>query len=191
MVPRRWSWFLKPTSQTKPVPRYQRPCHLVGWLLVSISLCGMGPGLAGEARPTTGGRIEVVLANDYRKDAEAIKQTFAEAGLANVHIQFMRQGRPPRNIGLGAQVSADRARAAIRLAKRYNGGVTILLPERLFPDHYIAIASSSFDDTVEYPVNEEALSQLENPSLTLEQFHELYRRLTPADRPPARKGRTF
>jgi hypothetical protein len=132
----------------------------------------------------------VVLANDYRKDMEAIKRESAEAGLANVHIQFIRLGQPPRNLGLGAKVSADRARAAIRLAKKYNRGVAILLPEYLFPDHYITIASSNFDDTVEYPIDEAALSQLENPSLTSEQWHELYRRLTPADQPPAKKGRT-
>lgn len=175
---------MRPSKQASGLSR-----SLIGGLL--LAALGAWVPLAADAQTAIGGRVEVVLANDYRKDEAAIKQTFAEAGLANVHIQFMRQGRPPRNIGLGAQVSADRARAAIRLAKRYNGGVTILLPERLFPDHYIAIASSSFDETVEYPVSEEALSQLENPSLTLEQFHELYRRLTPADRPPAKKGRTF
>jgi hypothetical protein len=56
---------------------------------------------------------------------------------------------------------------------------------------YIAIASSSFDDTVEYPVGEEAVQELENPSLTTEEFHKLYRRLTPVDHAPVKKGRVF
>jgi hypothetical protein len=77
------------------------------------------------------------------------------------------------------------------MAKRYNRGITILLPERLFPDHYVTIASSSFDDTVEYPVSDEAVKELENPLLTTEQFHELYRRLTPTDQVPVKKGRVF
>jgi hypothetical protein len=77
------------------------------------------------------------------------------------------------------------------MAKHYNRGITILLPERLFPDHYVTIASSSFDDTVEYPIGEEALKELENPLLTTEQFHALYRRLTPVDQLPVKKGRVF
>lgn len=89
------------------------------------------------------------------------------------------------------RLTAERVRAAIRMAKQYNRGITILLPERLFPDHYVTIASSSFDDTVEYPVNEEAMKELENPVLTTEQFHALYRRLTPADQLPVKKGRVF
>jgi hypothetical protein len=103
----------------------------------------------------------------------------------------MKAGRPPTNIGLGPKVTAERARAAIRMAKHYNRGITILLPERLFPDHYVTIASSSFDDTVEYPIGEEALKELENPLLTTEQFHALYRRLMPVDQLPVKKGRVF
>ena len=137
------------------------------------------------------GRVEVVLANEHRKDLEEIKKEFAEAGLTDLHVQFMKASKPPTNIGLGPSVTAERARAAIRMAKKYNRNVTILLPERLFPDHYVAIASSSFDDTVEYPLSAEQLTELENPALTTEQFHALYRRLTPADRPPVKKGRVF
>lgn len=137
------------------------------------------------------GRVEVVLANEHRKHLEEIKKEFTEAGLANLHVQFIKVGKPPTNIGLGPSVTAERARAAIRMAKKYNQDVTILLPERLFPDHYVAIASSGFDDTVEYPVSAEQLRELENQALTTQQFHALYRRLTPADQPPVKKGRVF
>ncbi|MBS0184147.1 MAG: hypothetical protein JSS39_17310 [Nitrospira sp.] len=137
------------------------------------------------------GRVEIVLANEHRKDLEEIKKEFAEVGLTNLHVQFMKVGKPPTNIGLGPLVTAERARAAIRMAKKYNREVTILLPERLFPDHYVAIASSSFDDSVEYPASAEQLRELENPALTTEQFHALYRRLTSADQPPVKKGRVF
>jgi hypothetical protein len=124
------------------------------------------------------GRVEVVLANEYRKDAEAIKKDFEQTGLSNVHIQFLRQGQPPPNIGLGRQVSAERAREAMRLALKYNRAVKVLLPAYLFPPQFITIASSNFDDTVEFPIDGEALRRLQDPSLTTEQFHELYRRLT-------------
>ena len=161
------------------------------FLATILGVLSLGATAATEPESGVPGRVEVVLANEHRKDLEMIKQDFVEAGLGNVHIQFMKAGHPTTNIGAGPKVAAERARAAIRMAKKYNGGVTILLPERLFPDHYVTIASSSFDDTVEYPIGEEALKELENPSLTTEQFHELYRRLTPADRPPVKKGRVF
>lgn len=161
------------------------------FLVMLLGILPAGPALAAEQEPASAGRVEVVLADEHRKNVNEIKQAFAEAGLTNVHVQFMKAGRPPANIGIGPQVTAARARAAIRLAKQYNRGITILLPEWLYPDHYVTIASSSFDDTVDYPVNDEALKELENPSLTTEQFHNLYRRLTPADRPPGKKGRVF
>jgi hypothetical protein len=136
--------------------------------------------------------VEAVLANEPRKGRKQIKKEFAEEGLTNLHVQFMKVDKQPTNIGLGPSVTAERARAAIRMAKKYNGNVTILLSERPFLDHYVAIASSSFDDTVEYPVSaEQQLRELENPALTTEQFHALYRRLTPADQPPVKKGRVF
>ncbi|MDF0677199.1 MAG: hypothetical protein P0120_23115 [Nitrospira sp.] len=155
---------------------------------------GMPTGGAPAAQQNdvaSSGRVEVVLANEYRRNLEEIKKEFAEAGLTNLHVQFMKAGKPPTNIGLGPSVTAERARAAIRMAKKYNRDVSILLPERLFPAHYVAIASSSFDDTVEYPVGVEQLTELENPALTTEQFHALYRRLTPADQAPVKKGRMF
>ena len=161
------------------------------FLVMFLGILPVGLAMAAEQEPASPGRVEVVLANEHRQDREAIKKDFVEAGLPNVHIQFMKAGRPPTNIGLGPKVTAERARAAIRMAKHYNLGITILLPDRLFPDHYVTIASSSFDDTVEYPIGEEALKELENPLLTTEQFHALYRRLTPADQPPATKARVF
>jgi hypothetical protein len=159
-------------------------------MLVSLkflgSLCVFGffallsPGLGRSAEPvtTSPGRVEVILANEYRKDVEVIKKEFEQAGLGNVHIQILRKGQPPPNVGMGREVSAERARAAIRLALKHNRSVKILLPAYLFPPHFITIASSNFDDTVEFPIDDEALRRLQDPSLTTGQFHELYRRLT-------------
>jgi small metal-binding protein len=143
-----------------------------------VILLGVHPVHAGEPQALPQGRVEVILANEYRKDVEVIKRDFEQAGLSNVHFQFLRQGQPPPNLGLGPNVSAERARAAIALALKYNRSVNILLPAHLFPPNFVTIASSNFDDTVEFPINEEALRQLQDPSLTTDQFHDLYRRLT-------------
>lgn len=140
----------------------------------------------GVLAPTVS-RVEVVLASQYKNQVATLTEEFSQAGMTNVHFQFVRQGQPPQNIGFGREVPADKAREAIRLALKYNLGVGILLPERLFPPRFVTIASSNYDDTVEYPIDQTALAQLQNENLTTEEFHRLYRDLTSSRMEP--KGR--
>jgi hypothetical protein len=158
---------------------------------VMMTLCvGVidGHAVAAEVASTPQvSRVEVVLASQYKNQVADLKEEFIQAGMGNVHFQFFRQGQPPQNIGLGRDVPADKAREAIRLALKYNLGVGILLPERLFPPRFITIASSNYDDTVEYPIDQASLAQLQNEQLTTEEFHRLYRGLTSVPLEP--KGR--
>lgn len=151
-------------------------------LTMIIAVCaGMmaAPAVAAEvvSAPTVS-RVEVVLASQYKNQVAALKDEFAQAGITNVHFQFARQGQPPQNIGLGREVPADKAREVIRFALKYNLSVGILLPERLFPPRFVTIASSNFDDTVEYPIDQATLARLQDENLTTEEFHRLYRDLT-------------
>jgi hypothetical protein len=159
--------------------------------VVMIALCVgvMGTHAVAAEMATTPqvSRVEVVLASQYKNQIATVTEEFVQAGMPNVHFQFFRQGQPPQNIGLGRDVPADKAREAIRLALKYNRGVGILLPERLFPPRFITIASSNYDDTVEYPIDQAALAQLQNEQLTTEEFHRLYHDLTSS--PLAPKGR--
>lgn len=163
------------------------------WSLISGALLAvlMGTGTTAvfaEGEPVQPvSRVEVVLADHYRSQVAALKEEFAQAGMNNVHFQFVKRGQPPQNIGLGRDVPADKARAAIRLALRYNLGIGILLPERLFPPRFITIASSNYDDTVEYPIDQDSLVALQDPDLSTEAFHRLYRELTSISLEP--KGR--
>jgi hypothetical protein len=153
--------------------------YFIGLLCIALVNEMTSPAAFGEVRAVqTVSRIEVVLANQFRAREAELKQEFAQAGFANVHFQFARMGQPPQNIGLGREVPADKAREAIRLALKYNLGVGILLPERLFPPRFITIASSNYDDTVEYPIDQATLSRLQDPALTTDAFHRLYRELT-------------
>ncbi|MDH4303458.1 MAG: hypothetical protein OEV53_05275 [Nitrospira sp.] len=159
-------------------------------LLVLTCLTGevTAPMAFGEnvsAAPVS--RVEVVLAYEHRTREAEIKKEFVQVGLTNVHFQYARMGHPPQNIGLGREVPADKAREAIRLAMKYNLGVGILLPERLFPPRFITIASSNYDDTVEYHITQDTLTKLQDPALSTEAFHRLYRDLTSAVIDP--KGR--
>jgi hypothetical protein len=165
---------------------YSRYIHAVA---IAVCACAMGAHAVGaevESVPAVS-RVEVVLASQYKDHVASLKEEFVQAGMPNVHFQFFRQGQPPQNIGLGREVPADKAREAIRLALKYNLGVGILLPERLFPPRFVTIASSNYDDTVEYPIDQTALAQLQNENLSTEEFHRLYHALTSV--PLAPKGR--
>lgn len=140
--------------------------------LTTVSVSAEGPSVPPISR------VEVVLANHYKNQMPALTEEFIQAGMSNVHFQFVKRGQPPQNIGLGRDVPADKAREAIRLAVKYNLGIGILLPERLFPPRFVTIASSNFDDTVEYPIDQTSLAKLQDRSLTNEEFHRLYRELT-------------
>ena len=115
--------------------------------VVMITLCAGMMGAHAVASEVVAvspvSRIEVVLASQYKNQIAAVTEEFVQAGMPNVHFQFFRQGQPPQNIGLGRDVPADKAREAIRLALKYNLGVGILLPERLFPPRFVTIASSN------------------------------------------------
>lgn len=147
-------------------------------MAVSVSAMGASAVVAEGTSVPSVSRVEVVLADQYRSQAATLSEEFVRAGLTNVHFQFARLGNPPQNIGLGRDVPADKAREAIRLALKYNLGVGILLPERLFPPRFVTIASSNYDDTVESRIDQAALAQLQNPALSMEEFHRLYRTLT-------------
>lgn len=152
----------------------------VSVLIVAVCAAVTGTlSVFAETVPVTPvSRVEVVLASHYRNHVAALTKEFAQAGMTNVHFQFARMGQPPQNIGLGREVPADKAREVIRLALKYNLGVGILLPERLFPPRFVTIASSNYDDTVEYPIDQASLAELQNQNLTTEEFHRLYRNLT-------------
>lgn len=156
-------------------------------IAICISAIGVSALLAeGTAAPSVS-RVEVVLADRLKSQVAAVREEFVQAGLTNIHFQFAKLGQPPQNIGLGRDVPAERARDAIRLALKYNLGVGILLPERLFPPRFVTIASSNYDDTVEFPIDQAALAQLQNPDLTTDEFHRLYRTFTSS--PAESKGR--
>lgn len=153
--------------------------YLLVGLLASHAGMTEGVWVFAEGQPMSAvSRVEVVLANQYKNQVAELTEEFAQAGMKNVHFQFAKWGQPPQNIGLGREVPADKAREVIRLALKYNLGVEILLPERLFPPRFVTIASSNFDDTVEYPIDRNSLAKLQDPSLTTEEFHRIYHQLT-------------
>jgi len=159
--------------------------HILSALMaVCAGVMGAHTAAAEGVSAPTVSRVEVVLASQYKNQVATLTEEFSRAGMTNVHFQFVRQGQPPQNIGLGREVPADKAREAIRLALKYNLGVGILLPERLFPPRFVTIASSNYDDTVEYPIDQAALAQLQNENLTTEEFHRLYRDLTSSKMEP-------
>ncbi|MFZ5862516.1 MAG: hypothetical protein ACOYXR_06750 [Nitrospirota bacterium] len=133
-----------------------------------------------EAAPS-GILIELFLAPEQREAIPVIKKEFEALSITRVRPQVFRLGNPPRNIAIGKDIPADVARLALQIAVDYNRGVESLLPEyRYFPKH-IVIGSSAFDEASQIPIKPDDLQRLRDPSLSTDQFHELYRSLTGED----------
>lgn len=169
---------------------------LLGWvLLTGFTVDGISVGAESfiKTRPVAGEGsvnretnpeilVELFLSPEHKSDIEKIKKDLEAVSITRLRTQVFRLGNPPENIAIGSNISAPVARLAIRLAITYNRGIKYLLPEyRFFPNH-IAIGTSAFDEASQIPIRPEDLERLSDPTLTTEQFHELYRHLTGEDK---------
>lgn len=127
-------------------------------------------------------RVEIFLSPERKGEIDAIKKAFEALSITNVHAQAFRKGHPPQNIGFGKEIPAEVAREAIQLALKYNDGIQFFLPEKRLASHYVGIGVSIFDEVFQIPATPDDLKRLSDPSLTDDQFHQLYRELT--DKPP-------
>ncbi|HWV47018.1 MAG TPA: hypothetical protein VN039_13515 [Nitrospira sp.] len=62
-------------------------------LAIVLGMPTVGTLAAQPDSITSSGRVEVVMANEHRKDLEEIRKEFAEAGLTNLHVRRSWQGR--------------------------------------------------------------------------------------------------
>jgi len=131
--------------------------------------------------------VEIFLSKEHQSDVDAVKREFAAVSITKVRPQIFKLGNPPENIAIGPNISADIARLAIRLALTYNRGIKLLLPEERLRTDYIAIGTSIFDESFQRPITPEQLKQLSDPSLSTDQFHALYRKITGEDKRPPLK----
>ena len=135
-----------------------------------------------DLNKTTICTAEIWLAYPHKKANKSIRKELKDKSIKVLRhtIQYWkpRGGHPPTNIALGWGLSAEDARWAIDFALKYNDNINGLIFQRLNPPHYIAIATSAWDDNSETRITQEQLEQLRDPKLTTEEFHALYVKLT-------------
>jgi hypothetical protein len=125
--------------------------------------------------------VEILLAAKWKGKVEEVKHSFAPDrdadGAMKVRVKFFPFLDPPKNIGIGKCVTAGSARLAIREAIKLNGGVDRLVMQDIMPHHWIKIGTTDTSELTWIPVGPEELARLTDPSLSTEQFQELYRQL--------------
>ncbi|MFZ5876728.1 MAG: hypothetical protein ACOYXU_09995 [Nitrospirota bacterium] len=133
-------------------------------------------------RPTT---IEIVLAQKWKPDADAVKQSLiADLPAVKVRVKFYPFLDPPTNIGIGSCVSAEVARRAIQEAIHTSGKIDRLIRQDILPHHWVKIGSTDTAEMAWIPVGPDDVARLSDPALTTDQFQELYRTLAaPKERP--------
>jgi hypothetical protein len=126
--------------------------------------------------------MEIWLAHPHKKNNQAIRQVLKDKSIKVIRhtIQYWKRrgGHPPTNIALGWELSAEDARWAIGFALKYNDRIDGLIFQRLNPPHYVAVATSAWDEKSETRITPQQLQQLRDPKLTTEEFHALYVKLT-------------
>jgi hypothetical protein len=141
-----------------------------------------------DTSKTTICTIEIWLAHIHKKSKKEIRLELKDYSLKVLRhtVQYWKPkgGHPPTNIAIGSGLSVKDAQWVIDFALKYNDQINGLVHQRLNPPHYVAIATSAWDDNSETPITPENLAALRDPGLSTEQFHALYRELTQEDKVP-------
>ena len=129
--------------------------------------------------------MEVWLAHKHKKDKKVLRQTLKDRTIKVLRHTFQfwkpRGGHPPTNIAIGHGLSAKDARWVIEFALKHNDRIDGLIHEKLNPPFYVAVATSAWDIQSETAITPEQLELLRDPSLSTEEFHSLYVKLTGED----------
>ncbi len=161
----------------RALAKQSRVCLIV--LVIAIWPVSLPSASQAETVDPAQIRVEVTLAKDQKREADAIRSEFFRLSVRNLNFQYLRAGTPPANIVIGSGIPAPIARLAIETALKYNPrGIRFLLLQDLVPPRLIAIHTSLFDETVQVPVPPEGVERLRDPALTTEQFRAVYRELT-------------
>ncbi|MFZ5863815.1 MAG: hypothetical protein ACOYXR_13360 [Nitrospirota bacterium] len=126
-------------------------------------------------KPTT---VEIVLAPKWKPEADKVKRALiGDSQAVKVRVKFYPFLDPPANIGIGSCVSAEVARRAIQEALHTTGKIDRLIRQDILPHHWVKIGSTDTAELAWTPVQSADLAKLADPTLTTDQFQELYRSL--------------
>lgn len=164
------------------------------WAMISVVAAEAGSleplvlrGVVAESQAcdtskTTICTMEIWLAHAQEKRDKEVRQRLDERSIKILRktIQYWKRrgGHPPTNVAIGSGISAEDARFVIEMALEFNDKVESLVIQSLNPPHYVAVATSAWDEKSQIPITGEDLARLRDPSLTTEQFHQLYLKLT-------------
>jgi len=123
--------------------------------------------------PTT---IELVVSKKWKAQSEEIKQELvAGSDRVKVRLRIYPLMDPPTNIGIGKCVKGEEARRAIREALKIYGKLDRVIRQDILPHHWVKIGSTDIAELAWIPIAPEDLTRLTDPTLSTEQFQDLYR----------------
>jgi hypothetical protein len=127
---------------------------------------------------------EFWLALEQKDNTDGIRSTFKMHHIDRGTIQIVKIRVPGGIVAIGKKTPAESGRIAIQLPKLYNRkGVEFLIREVLVPENYLAVGTSTYDESTLIPVKSEDVKRLSDPFLSDEAFQALYQNLIHADEP--------
>ncbi len=124
--------------------------------------------------------IKLKLERKWKKKKREIKKDISSRdGQLKVKLEFFApKMTPPKNLGIGKCVSAETGRLAIEKAFQYNRGIDFVIMQEFLPHHWAMFGTTDLAELTFIKITSEDLSRLADPSLSTEQFQDLYRQLS-------------
>ncbi|MFQ5451676.1 MAG: hypothetical protein ACE5E9_13695 [Nitrospinaceae bacterium] len=155
-------------------------------LVLAVMIFGLGPQPA--ATETECGsfdkksiKVEGWISKKFRKQKKAVSREFAEMGHTRVVLRVFPMGDTAKVVAIGRCVPAPLAQHLLRMALKYTGGVEDLVNQAFISPHWFGVGTTLFDEPSQQKVTGEQVRQLLDPSLSTEEFHALYRKLSVQD----------
>lgn len=158
-----------------------RSVFIVGTVL---ALANLHPEFALAAEPqepcadTTLVKVEGYISKEFKKDQKAIFKEFEEGGNTRVDLRVFPMGETAKVVAVGRCVPAPVARHVLAKALKYTGGIGALVQQQFVSPYWLGVGATIFDEPSQHKVTEEQVRQLLNESLSSEEFHVLYRKLS-------------
>ncbi len=128
-----------------------------------------------EERPV---KIEAWMAKKKLPQFREIRREYGRMGHTYVSIFTYPGNNPSRVVAIGRCVPAYIARHVLETTLQYYGNINSLVHQGFVAPHWMGLATSLFSENSQRRVTRAQLDRLLDPSLSTDEFHDLYGKLT-------------
>jgi hypothetical protein len=150
-------------------------------VLMIVGLMGVSPVFAEKkCEPVDKKHIKIegYISKSFRKQRKQVFKEFGEMGSTRVALKVYPMGETSKVIAIGRCVPAYIAQHIIKKSLQYSTGVESLVQQQFVHTHWVGVGVTMFDEPSQQMVSADQLQKLLVKTLSDEEFHILYRKLS-------------